>query len=99
MYACDIKFVGINVRGRCLISENHEHLYPRNIRYTVFANLATPPLQCIEEQEGCHYIYKIAMPVHLNEPLSFALVLLAITFNSVALVLMDNNKGVYDLNK
>ena len=48
--------MGINVRGRCLISENHEDLYPRNIRYTVFANLATPPLQSIEEQEGCHYI-------------------------------------------
>ncbi len=26
-----IKFVGINVRGRCLINEIHEHLYPRNI--------------------------------------------------------------------
>ncbi len=30
MHACGIKFVGINVRGTCLISENHEHLYPRN---------------------------------------------------------------------
>ncbi len=28
MHACDIKFVGINVRGTCLISENHKHLYP-----------------------------------------------------------------------
>ena len=34
MHACDIKFVGINVRGTCLISENHEHLYPRKLRYT-----------------------------------------------------------------
>ena len=29
--ACDNKFVGINVRVTCLIHENHEHLYPRNI--------------------------------------------------------------------
>ncbi len=27
-HACDIKFVGINVRGTCLISENRKHLYP-----------------------------------------------------------------------
>ncbi len=26
VYACDVKFVGINVRGTCLISKNHEHL-------------------------------------------------------------------------
>ena len=43
-------------------------------------------------------IYKIAMPVHLNEPPSFTLVLLATTFYSAALVLMDNNKGVYALD-
>ncbi len=32
LQACGIKFVGIhvNVRGTRLISENHEHLYPRN---------------------------------------------------------------------
>ena len=28
----DIKVVGINVGGTCLISENGEHLYPQNIR-------------------------------------------------------------------
>ena len=28
MHACGTKFVGINVRGTRLISENHEHLYP-----------------------------------------------------------------------
>ncbi len=31
MHACGIKFVGINVRGTCLISEKHESLYLRNI--------------------------------------------------------------------
>ncbi len=31
MHACDIKFVGINVCGTCLISENRKHLYPKNI--------------------------------------------------------------------
>ncbi len=32
MHACSIKFVGINVRGTCLISENHEHfLYPQKV--------------------------------------------------------------------
>ena len=31
LHACDIKFVGINVRGTCLINENREHLYPQNI--------------------------------------------------------------------
>ena len=31
MLACDIKFMGINVHGTCLISQNREHLYPRNI--------------------------------------------------------------------
>ncbi len=29
MHACGIKFVGINVRGTCLVSENYEHFYPR----------------------------------------------------------------------
>ncbi len=31
MHAWNIKFTVINVRGSCLIRENHEHLYPRNI--------------------------------------------------------------------
>ena len=33
MHACYmyIKFAVINGRGTCLIRENHEHLYPRNI--------------------------------------------------------------------
>ena len=55
MHACGIKFVGINVRGTRLVSENHEHLYPPKvpaIRYTAFINQAIPSLltsdQCIE---------------------------------------------------
>ncbi len=39
MHACmQYQIRGFNVRGSCLIRENHEHLYPRNIpaiRYTV----------------------------------------------------------------
>ncbi len=31
MHACNIKFASFNVRSSCLIRENHEHLYPRNI--------------------------------------------------------------------
>ena len=34
-------------------------------------------------------VTKIAMPVHLNEPLSFTQVLLAIIFNSVALSIVE----------
>ncbi len=29
--ACMHAILGFNVRGSCLIRENHEHLYPRNI--------------------------------------------------------------------
>ena len=43
MHACNIKFVGINVRGACLISENHEHLYPRNIAIIRFRNVPLSP--------------------------------------------------------
>ncbi len=36
MHICGIEFVGIIVRGTCLISENHEHFIPTKItRYTV----------------------------------------------------------------
>ncbi len=39
-HACGIKFVGINVRGTCLISENHEHFIPTKITcYTVFCKV------------------------------------------------------------
>ncbi len=44
MHACDIKFAVINVRGTCLIHENHEHLYPRNIlaiRYSLLETFNT----------------------------------------------------------
>ena len=43
MYACEIKFVGINVRGTCLIRENNEHLYLSFIYplYTVSATYST----------------------------------------------------------
>ncbi len=38
MHACDInKFVGINVRGTCLISKNQEHLYPR--KYLLYGSV------------------------------------------------------------
>ncbi len=39
MHACDIKFAVINVRGTCLIRENHKHLYTLEIyplMYTVY---------------------------------------------------------------
>ncbi len=40
MHACDIKFVGINVRGTCLIRENYEHFIPlKYTHYTVTKNL------------------------------------------------------------
>ncbi len=55
------KFVGINVRGTCLIRENHEHLYPRKLLairyyYTLYRTLAkispswinAHPLFCFE---------------------------------------------------
>ena len=41
MHVCDTKFVGINVRGRCLISENHEHLYPQNAWSAKTTNIYT----------------------------------------------------------
>ncbi len=42
MHACDINFVGINVRGRCLISKNHEHFIPS--KYTHYTVLVKPLL-------------------------------------------------------
>ena len=38
--ACNIKFA-FNVRGSCLICENHEQLYPRNTKYTRYTVLLT----------------------------------------------------------
>ncbi len=40
MHAWDIKFAVINVRGTCLIRENHDHLYPEI--YPLYDILAIP---------------------------------------------------------
>ena len=54
MHACDIKFAVINVRGTCLIRENHEHFIPsKYTRYTVHsrpADIIIPMIVRINER-------------------------------------------------
>ncbi len=58
MHACDIIFVGINVRGTSLISEHHEH-YPLygtcTVLYARFV-LSSIIITVIEYTSLCHYV-------------------------------------------
>ncbi len=50
---------GFNVRGSCLIRENHEHLYPRNIpaiRYVDTATYMHVQHACIENYTNLYLI-------------------------------------------
>ena len=58
MHACDIKFRVINIRGTCLIRENHEHLYPRN-NYTLYTYKINYTVYTVMN------LYKISYPKHV----------------------------------
>ncbi len=67
MHVCNIKLVGINVHGTCLISENREHLYPRNIpaiRYHASLVYLWPMctrMYCLPEYKTAHELLCISL--------------------------------------